>query len=410
MKKTAVVTIASENYFAQVQTLLDSLLKTNPKWDRYFAVVDEPDLDLIEALKKTNTKLIKMDEIGIPDINDMKFRYDIMELNTAIKPFVLLKLMEEYECVVYLDPDICVYDEMREVNDAFEKGYEFVVTPHFSDYFSEDGKHPDEPDIMRAGVYNFGFFAVSSSKNGVKAVKWWANKLETLCINKQQEGIFVDQKWMDLLPGRHKKVYILRNNGYNTAYWNLSHRVATYKNGQFYFNNDKLVFFHFSGYNAKTPDIVSKHQNRHSMDDLGVAKKLFYNYSKEVLNNDFDKWRKKKYSYNNFSDGREIKNIFRYLYREEKEVYNRIANRNPIECSDIFYDNKEWLSPMLINYAISTHSNVGVYFINSSRNDWIEWFGQVCNNEYGLDQQWVDFAVSFFSNVLAGFSDRKSVV
>ena len=35
-----------------------------------------------------------MDDINIPDLDDMKFRYDIMELNTAIKPFVLLNLME----------------------------------------------------------------------------------------------------------------------------------------------------------------------------------------------------------------------------------------------------------------------------------------------------------------------------
>ena len=42
-KNTAVFTISSENYFAQVKTLMDSLETTNSEWDRYYALVDEKD-------------------------------------------------------------------------------------------------------------------------------------------------------------------------------------------------------------------------------------------------------------------------------------------------------------------------------------------------------------------------------
>ena len=58
----AVFTIASENYFAQVQILLQSLMDTNPEWDRFFAVADKPDDDLKDALEITDTKLITMDD------------------------------------------------------------------------------------------------------------------------------------------------------------------------------------------------------------------------------------------------------------------------------------------------------------------------------------------------------------
>ena len=407
MKKTAVVTIASENYFAQVQTLLTSLEKTNPAWDRFFAVVDEPDDDLVEALKETNTKLIKMDEINIPDLDDMKFRYDIMELNTAIKPFVLLKLMEEYECVVYLDPDIRVYEQLDEVNEAFENGYEFVVTPHFTGYWDEDGKHPNEPDIMSAGVYNFGFFAAASCDNARKVISWWAEKLETLCVNKQAEGIFVDQKWMDLLPGRHDKVFILRDEGYNVAYWNLSHRQAEYRDGKYYFNNCLLKFFHFSGYNPKSPENISKHQNRFTMDQIGAAKKLFYDYAKITIDNNYDGWRKKSYSYNKFSDGKDLKDLFRFLYREDSEVYEKIGGRNPFDCSDIFYEQKEWLMPHIINYIVSNRKELALYLINTKRNQWVEWLSEVLEKEYKLDSDWIDYAIAFYSNHLRGFLDEK---
>lgn len=401
MKKTAVVTIASENYFAQVQTLLQSLQETNPQWDRFFAVVDNPDEDLYQALTLTDTGLITLEELDIPDLNDMKFRYDIMELNTAIKPFVLLNLLKKYERVIYLDPDIRVYAEMKAVNKAFNEGYHFVLIPHFNDYFEDDGFHPDEPDIMRAGIYNFGFFASDNSTEAIKAIKWWAKRLETLCINKQSEGIFVDQKWGDLLPGRHDKVFILRDHGYNVAYWNLSHRKVSFKDDKYYVNDDELVFFHFSGFDPKQLDNISKHQNRYAMSDIGVAKNLFYEYAKAVVDNNCDEWRKKKYSFASFADGRYICDVFRKLYRENVEVENKVRSSNPFKCSNFFYDEKQWLAPFLINYAFNTHQQMGVYLINTNKNQWIMWFHDVLKNEYKLDNEWIDFATYFLRNHLS---------
>ena len=407
MKCTAVFTIASENYFAQVNTLLKSLKETNPDWDRFFALADEPDDDLIEALKDTDTQLIRMEEIGIPDLSDMTFRYDIMELNTAIKPFVILTLQQKYDRVVYLDPDICVYAEMKEVNHAFDKGYDFVVTPHFTDYFPNDGFHPDEPDIMRAGIYNFGFFAVSNSDDAQKAVRWWSERLETLCLNRQSEGIFVDQKWMDLLPGRHDKVCILRNNGYNTAYWNLSHRKASYRDGRYYINGDELVFFHYSGFDPSKPDMVSKHQNRYTINQIGVIKDLFYEYAKSVNGNDYNRWQKKKYAYSKFNDGRPINNIFRVLYRENESIEKKARKRNPFTCSDVFYNKKSQLAPILINHTINNHRDAGVFLINHKRDQWIDWFGEVLAKEYKMNEEWVKYGMHFFSKHLSSFSNDK---
>lgn len=187
-----------------------------------------------------------------------------------------------------------------------------------------------------SGTYNFGFFGVKNCDNAKEAISWWVKKLETLCVVKHHQGIFVDQKWMDLIPARYDKVFILKDAGYNTAYWNLSHRTPTYVNGKFYFNGSELAFFHFSGFNPTKLDVVSKHQDRFTMDDIGIAKKLFLDYSKDILNNGYKGWQSKKYSYNNFSDGRMIYNIFRYIYREYKPVRDLLNGRNPFNCADVF--------------------------------------------------------------------------
>lgn len=408
MKRTAVVTIASTNYFAQVQILMDSLAKTNPTWDRYFGVADEIDDELIKACRN-RCEIIQMTELDIPDLDDMKFRYDIMELNTAIKPFVLLHLMKTYDRVIYMDPDICVYKELSAVNKAFDDGYEFVVTPHFTDYWEEDNKYPNEPDILMAGTYNFGFFAAANCEAAKQVISWWAKKLETLCVNKQAEGIFVDQKWMDLLPARHDKVYILRNHGYNIAYWNLSHRKVTYEDGEYYFNGDPLVFFHFSGYNPNDLDCLSKYQNRFSMDDMGAAKKLFYNYASEALDNGYTNWRKKVYAYNKFSDGRLVTDLFRRIYRDNQAIQERIGTRNPFDCADVFYDQKEWMSPFIINHVFGSNGHMEVYLLNTTREHWLEWFENACEKTYKLDREWVDYLVAFLRVHLSQFNGEQII-
>ena len=85
--KTAVFTIASRNYFAFVQTLMQSLEKTNPEWDRFVGVADIISEDFEELPK--NFDLIPLEKLPLNDLNKMLFRYTILEFNTAIQRVLL---------------------------------------------------------------------------------------------------------------------------------------------------------------------------------------------------------------------------------------------------------------------------------------------------------------------------------
>ena len=46
-------------------------------------------------------------DLGLPDFERLAYKYDVMELSTALKPTFLKRMMAEgFERVVYLDPDI----------------------------------------------------------------------------------------------------------------------------------------------------------------------------------------------------------------------------------------------------------------------------------------------------------------
>lgn len=354
--KTAVFTIGSKNYFAYVKTLMQSLETSNPLMDRFAVVVDELDEEFVTM--PMNFGLLTLDELNLPSPNCFKFRYDIMEFNTAVKPYAILRLFENYDRVIYLDPDIYVYERLQPVEDALSSGDNFVFTPHFNDMFEEDGCNPDYPDIMQAGTYNLGFVALNKCDDTIRMVTWWANLLEKKCINDQKKGIFVDQKWMDLVPGFFDHVKILRDAGLNVAYWNLSHRTITKENEKFFVNGRPLLFFHFSGLDVNNINIVSKHQNRYMLKDLGDAGELFEKYSEKVLSNEFNIWKKFKYSYSNYTDGRPVLNEHRQKYRSSKMLQGYCGD-NPFLYADIFYGDKQ-IEPQkggvnLLGYMSSEH-------------------------------------------------------
>lgn len=329
--KTAVFTIGSRNYFAFVKTLMGSLADTNPQWDRFVGVADS-----LQFLQEDGYKLLGIDDIDLPHPRQMEFRYSIMEFNTAIKPFVFKTLFTKfgYDRVIYLDPDIFVYEKMEELEAAFDNGSSIVLTPHFTGLWDDD-KKPNEISILLAGTYNCGFLGLAKSDETYDFLDWWSSKLEKQCINDIGHGIFVDQKWVDLVPGFFDNVFILRHEGYNTAYWNLSHRRPEKKDGKFYFNDQPLRFFHFSGIDPSNISNVSKHQNRFTINEIGVAKELFEKYASTVLANDHASWRAMPYAFATYENGDPVSDAHRYSYRRNDWI-QEMCGENPFVKNEIF--------------------------------------------------------------------------
>lgn len=354
--KTVVFTIASKNYFAYVKTLMQSLEISNPHMDRFAVVVDDLDDDFTSI--PFNFNLLTLDELKLPHPNCFKFRYDIMEFNTAVKPYAILRLFDSYDRVIYLDPDIYVYEKLQPVEEALDGGYNFAFTPHFSDMFEDDGCKPDYTDIMLAGVYNLGFIALNKCNDAVRMVSWWADQLEKNCVNDQKNGIFVDQKWMDLVPGFFEHVKILRHTGLNVAYWNLSHRTIIKKGERFFINDKPLIFFHYSGFDVNNIEMISKHQNRYRLKDLSDGAELFKDYSKKVLTNEYDMWKRFNYSFSHYLDGRPILNEHRKRYRSSKMLQGYCGD-NPFQYAGVFYGSEQIQTQKngvnLLGYISSEH-------------------------------------------------------
>lgn len=97
------------------------------------------------------------------------------------------------------------------------------------------------------GIFNLGFIAVRNDAEAQRFATWWAERLYDWCHDRLDIGIFVDQKWCNLIPCFFDNVKVLRDPGYNVASWNLSQRKLAFSaDGEAQMNGKPLRFYHFT--------------------------------------------------------------------------------------------------------------------------------------------------------------------
>ncbi len=311
--KTAILTICAKNYAAYALTLYESLQRAGEMCDFFWIVSDEFNGSNIETPNEMH--VIEAKNIISRGFADMAFRYDVTELSTAIKPFCILALLaRDYDRVIYLDPDIYVISKFEEVHTAFDAGASAVLTPHICAPL-EDGKHPDDLQILRVGTFNLGFAAFADNRDSQTFLEWWARRLECDCRIELEAGLFVDQKFVDLAPSFLDDLKILKHPGYNVAYWNLAHRaIARTEGGSWRANGQPVRFFHFSGVSPDNPDIYSKHQNRYDASNIGKLSEALRDYIKALNAHGYRESKSHPYSYDYYASGAKLPTVVRKAY------------------------------------------------------------------------------------------------
>lgn len=259
--------------------LHDGLRRHHPGVAFHVALCDDPGDIETDAFPFT---IVPVHELGIPDLAAMAGRYSITELNTSVKPYVFSWLFDRFpgRPVVYFDPDIAVLSPLNELQQALEEGADCVLTPHVCEPSEFAEMH--EGRMLNFGVYNLGFCALRDTPEVRRVLAWWARRLERECVIDLPAGLFVDQKWADLLPAFIARTAVLRHPGYNAAYWNLSQRTVRRTGQGWQINGQPLRFFHFSGSVVDEPVVFSRHSTEFRLETLRDVAALFADYVQQV--------------------------------------------------------------------------------------------------------------------------------
>jgi glycosyltransferase involved in cell wall biosynthesis len=287
MSEHAAITIVSKNYLSYAKALAESYKKHHPENDFLIVLVDRAD-GYVDSTLPCGAEIIEIANVAIPDISRFIYRYSIMELNTAVKPFALADLFarRRYKTLLYIDPDILIFRPLTHVYEALESA-SIVLTPHIRRPYYDQG-FPGDLSILQSGTYNLGFIGLRNGETADKMLQWWMTKLHKDCIVDIPSGLFVDQKWIDLVPGFYPDHKVLHAPGYNAAYWNLHERPITRIGDEWLVDGEPLSFFHFSGYIPFSPGSLSKHQNRHNLASMPALQSLTDFYAQVLLRNGYE--------------------------------------------------------------------------------------------------------------------------
>ncbi len=311
LPRIAICTIVAGNYLAQAMGLEASVATWHPEASMITLIADDA------SIARTDGRM-SVGQLQLPhgELTKMAAMYDVTEFSTALKPWLLSQLLEQgFDQVWYIDPDIRLFAPLAPVRWSLQE-HAVALTPHALTPFPRDTMGPSESVIRHAGIYNLGFIGVAPRAK--EFLKWWGERLLTDSVVDLNSALFTDQRWVDFAPAI-TDVTVLDAPGLNVAYWNLHERVVEKDpNGTYLINREPLYFFHFSGFDPRTPLKLTRHAGdnpRVSVHSYEALPEIVANYVEDLSTNDFRTRVIAPYQWGTSAGGVPLDRMIRKAYR-----------------------------------------------------------------------------------------------
>lgn len=316
-----VFTSCSYSYLNRARVLSATLRAQHPDWVIWIVMTDkEPEGFRFDLAHEDYDRVLTAEDLYGAETDRWLFEHDIVEACTAVKGRACTRILQEPDCekLLYFDPDIAVFNPMTPVIDLLDS-HSIVLTPHQTDPEPRDWSQAildNEITSLDYGIYNLGFIAMANDDEGRRFAQWWDDRLTDWCHDQLDIGLFVDQKWCNLVPCFFDRVKTLRDPGYNVASWNLSNRVMRYDDaGNALINDVPLRFFHFTKLGA-VGDVMTA---RYALDNTEIYE-LWWWYRHQVAAASDSRIPKGWWYYGTFDNGDKIPRSVRELYREREDL------------------------------------------------------------------------------------------
>lgn len=311
-----VFTSAAANYLPKVRVLFDSLTEHHPEWRQHLLLVEDwsgPQCDALDL----SVEVVQPRDLDIPNWRQWSFCHDLVELCTAVKPYMLSKLLAREDCdaVLYFDPDIKLFSRLDDLLGEFSTS-SILLTPHqVAAESSVEAIISQEITSLKHGIYNLGFLGVKADEEGARFANWWGRRLYHFCRDDIPNGLFTDQRWIDFVPAFFERAGILRSPRFNVAAWNTTTRaVSRDADGTAFVNGEPLGFYHFTGLDSGHHDL----QILKFAGEATVLSELLRCYQAEVSHYE-SMASGRDWSFSEFEDGTLIDKRWRAWYRNVPE-------------------------------------------------------------------------------------------
>lgn len=210
----------------------------------YIFPFDDKCLNVLTSLKLENVTLVPLHEFEDKELLSVKPTRTKGEYCWTSTSSTILFCIEKFslEHCTYLDADIYFYNSpallLREV-----EGKSVLITDHrYSKQYNR---------VYDCGKYCVQFIFFRNDEDGMKALRWWRNECIEWCYNRQENGKFGDQKYLDDWIVRFNGIVELQHLGGGVAPWNVQQYEIYKSDSEFVVREISsgmeypLVFYHF---------------------------------------------------------------------------------------------------------------------------------------------------------------------
>ena len=235
-------TIGSGNYLPFIETLFHSLRSQHDNVVLHALLTD----GILPVAKDERIRFYMVDQLADePFVNEIIQRYGYRNdyMRWALKPVFLLYLNKQVGKVIYVDTDIYFFKPFGFLFDELDR-YSILLTPHWCSFLPL----PHEENFktnFQIGLFNAGFVAASNQSEEI--LSWWTKACLYKMERNNKEGLFDDQRYLDLATIIDEKAGILRHRGCNLGSWNMHENKRTMVGNEVMINETyPVVFVHFN--------------------------------------------------------------------------------------------------------------------------------------------------------------------
>jgi len=377
-------TVVAKSNLPLARVISRSLREHNPEAEMIVLLADT-----MEGIDPAGEpfKMVSIEDLRMPMIRTMCFRYPKLSLTFALYPFLMTWLFSKgYESAVYIKQESIVLGDLSPLMKMLRENSIFL-TPHLIMPLKGNDSTERELTILRAGSYNGGLVGVANDRSGRDFLSWFKDRLTTHCLLAVAEGMHYEQRWLDLVPGMFDGVLVLRDPGYNIGHWSLPERKITAVGGRYTVDGRPLRLFRFSGYIPEDPDHLTKYTRKLRSANLGDAAGLMRKYHNELIGAGWEKHKDIPYGFDHFDNGVPIPEIARQLYREENRIAERFIDPFRTAGRNTFYS---WLKANIWDEIYQRRKDLQKEFPDVCGNDknvFIDWIRKHGAKEYNVREE-----------------------
>ncbi len=236
-----ICTVLTKGYLIQGLALYNSLKRHTRRFRLWVLCVDDTSYNLLEKMNLANVTLISLENIKSKKLARIQRKRQLHEFCWTLKASLVTYLMNNnfnLDSILYMDADLFFFQDVRDIYNEWGEHSVFLTKLHLSSKWEQ-----------RLGRYSAGLVGFKRNETGMRCLRSWRRKCLKWCYDRQEYGLWGDQKYLNDWPRTFTEVKISENIGINAGPWLIRKGYKAHSEGDIvYINNMELVCYHFSGF------------------------------------------------------------------------------------------------------------------------------------------------------------------